>query len=305
MMTIPGYVKQVRNQTPVPGQRSQHAVAFSPVAALVRRHDRDRYQTALFAPAARREALFALYAFNYEIARVRELVTQPVLGLLRLEWWRENIAAAFGSGPVRHHPVVEALSGAAREYRLTRSHLDRLIEARKADFEDEPPADLAALEAYAEGTSSQLIYSALEVLGVRDGAATAAARHVGIAFALSGLLRALPLRVAGAHPPLIPAELAARRGLDRVGGRPTGSSPELRAVIGEIATAAEAHLGAARQIDPRPPRAALPALLPAVIAEGSLRRLQRAGYDPADPAVQRGDPLQSWRLAAAMLRRRF
>jgi phytoene synthase len=61
---------------------------LSAVAELVRRHDRDRYMTALFAPAARREALFALYAFNYEIARVREAVTQPTLGQIRLQWWR-------------------------------------------------------------------------------------------------------------------------------------------------------------------------------------------------------------------------
>ena len=274
------------------------------VAALVRRHDRDRYQTALFAPAARREALFALYAFNYEIASVREHITQPTLGRIRLEWWRENIAAAFGSGPVRHHPVVEALSRAVREHRLTRDHLDRLIDAREADLDDEPPATLAELEAYAEDTSSRLIYLALEVLGVRDAAA-AVARHVGIAFALSGLLRALPMRVAGVHRPLVPAELALRHGLDRGEARPSGGSAQLRAVVGEIAAIAAAHLGAARQICPRPSRAALPALLPAVIAEGSLRRLQRAGYDPSDPGVQQRDPFQSWRLAVAVLRRRF
>ena len=67
---------------------------LSPLGELVRRHDRDRYQTALFAPADRREALFALYAFNYEIARVRESVTQPMLGQIRLQWWREVIDAA-------------------------------------------------------------------------------------------------------------------------------------------------------------------------------------------------------------------
>src|SRR5271155_5910321 len=106
MATIPGYVKEVRRKTPVPERRSTGPDRLSPVAALVRRHDRDRYQTALFAPAARREALFALYAFNYEIARVREAVTQPMLGRIGLEWWRENIAAAFGGSAVRRHPVV-------------------------------------------------------------------------------------------------------------------------------------------------------------------------------------------------------
>src|SRR6476659_2869718 len=77
MATLPGYVKEVRRKTPVPERRSTNADRLSPVAALVRRHDHDRFQTVLFAPAARREALFALYAFNYEIARVRDSVSQP------------------------------------------------------------------------------------------------------------------------------------------------------------------------------------------------------------------------------------
>src|ERR671936_425398 len=103
MATIPGYVKEVYRKTPIPERRSADTDRLSPVAALVRRHDRDRFQTALFAPAARREALFALYAFNYEIARVRERVREPILGRIRLEWWRETIAAAYEGGPVRRH----------------------------------------------------------------------------------------------------------------------------------------------------------------------------------------------------------
>src|ERR1700726_180635 len=102
-------------ETQTLSRRSDRRAVLSPCAGLVRRHDRDRFQTALFAPAADREALFALYAFNFEIARVRESVTQPMLGQIRLQWWRENIAAAFEGGPVRAYPVVGALSVAIRE----------------------------------------------------------------------------------------------------------------------------------------------------------------------------------------------
>src|SRR6266446_5867273 len=114
MATIPGYVKVIGGKTPARDRRSARTDRLSPVAALVQRHDHDRFQTVLFAPAARREALFALYAFNYEIARVRESVSQPMLGQIRLEWWRENIAAAFKGSPVRHHVVVEPLTAAIR-----------------------------------------------------------------------------------------------------------------------------------------------------------------------------------------------
>ena len=271
---------------------------------MLRRHDRDRFQTALFAPAAHREALFALYAFNYEIARVREAVTQPVLGQIRLEWWRENIAAAYQNGAIRRHPIVEELTAAIRERELTRAYFERLIEAREAaDFADEPPASLAALEDYAEATSSTVIALALQVLGVRELAAAEAGRHVGVAYALSGLLRALPHLMAAGRP-IVPLDIATRCGLDPRDCSAARGSRGLPAAVAEIAAAASGHLRAARG-QRRVASAALPALLPAVIAAHSLRRLKRARYDPYDPALVRPDSLQSWRLAAAVLRHRL
>lgn len=296
-------MNELREKTPLSGQRSASAEPLSTVAALVRRHDRDRYQTVLFAPAARREALFALYAFNYEIARVRERVRQPTLGRIRLEWWRENVAAAYGGGP-RRHPVVEALTVAIRQCGLDRVHFERLIDARESDFDDEPPADLAALEAYAEGTSSRLIHLALEALGASGAAAVAAGCHIGIAYALSGLMRALPL-LAAAGRPIIPAEIAVRYGVDPGDAARARGTPELRGAVAEIAAAARTRLGAARAVGGSVARTALPALLPAVIAARALRRLEWANYDPFDPVLARPDALQIWRLAAAVFRRRF
>ncbi len=277
MATIPGYVKAIGGKTPARDRRSAKADRLSPVAALVRRHDRDRFQTVLFAPAARREALFALYAFNHEIASVRERVTEPTLGRMRLEWWREIIAAAYESGPVRRHVVVEPLTEAIREHALTREHFDRLIDARERDLDDEAPASLATLEDYAEATSAGLVYLALEILGAGDPVARRAAFHVGIAYALAGLLRAMPYR----------------------------TLPDRGIVPPAIAAAASRHLDLARALRPPPTRAALPALLPAIVAAHFLRRLQRAGHDAFDPALAAPDPLQSWRLAAAALLNRF
>src|SRR5207237_2646052 len=192
MATIPGYVKAIGGKTPARDRRSARTDRLSPVAALVRRHDRDRFQTALFAPAARREALFALYAFNYEIARVRERVSEPTLGRIRLEWWRETIAAAYEGGPVRDHFVVEPLTVAIREHPLTRKHFERLIDARDRNLDGEGPKRLPDLEEYAEASSTRLIYLALEILGVHSPVARQAALHVGIAHALAGLMRAMP-----------------------------------------------------------------------------------------------------------------
>jgi phytoene synthase len=304
MATIPGYVKEVRRKTPVPKRRSTDADRLSLVAALVRRHDRDRYQTALFAPAARREALFALYAFNYEIARVRESVTQPMLGQIRLQWWRENIAAAFEGGPVRLHPVAQELTAWIRELPLTRDHFHRLIDAREADLDDQPPPSLAVLGEYAEASSGRLVQLALEMLGVHDAGAGEAGLHVGIAYSLAGLLRAIPFH-ARAGRQFIPADVAVRSGLSEQDYRALRSTPALRSATTELAAAALGHLGAARAHRGKIPRSALPALLPAVVAQRSLLRLKRAAYDPFNPALAVPDPLQSWRLSAAALFNRF
>ena len=297
-------MKGVRLKTPIAGHRSADAGGLSPVAALVRRHDHDRFQTALFAPVARREALFALYAFNYEIARVRKTVTQPLLGQMRLQWWRENIGAAFDAAPARNHPVAEALSVTIRELALSREHFDRLIDAREADLSDEPPASLAALEDYGEATSARLIYLALEALGVCDPVAGEVAHHIGIAYALAGLLRAMPFH-ARAGRRFIPTEFVRSTGLAEADYRALRSTPALRAAAAEIATAASRHLSKAHLHSGKAPRSALPALLPSLVASRGLARLKRAGYDPFSPELADPDPMQSWRLAVAVLFNQF
>jgi NADH dehydrogenase [ubiquinone] 1 alpha subcomplex assembly factor 6 len=277
---------------------------LSPAASLVRRHDRDRFQTALFAPAARRDALFALYAFNYEIARVRERVSEPTLGQIRLQWWRDAVAAAYEGGPVRPHEVARPLAEAIRAHAPSRAHFDRLIDSRERDLDDAPPETLAALEDYAEGSSARLVLLALEMLGAAAPAAVRAAQHVGIAYALAGLLRALPHR-ARAGRCVIPAELAERTGLDERDYRALRGTPALRAAVAELAAVAHRHLRQAHAAPRSVPRAAVPALLPAVVAAHALERLRRAGWDPFAPALATPDTLQSWRLALAALRGRF
>jgi len=279
-------------------------MGLSPVAALVRRHDPDRYRAALFAPTRRREALFALYAFNHEIARVRESVTTPMLGQIRLQWWREAVEAAYAGRPARHHVVAENLPAIIRERSLTRVHFERLIDAREHDLAGEPPASLAALEDYAEATSATLIRLALELLGVAAPAAETAAREVGIFYAFAGLLRAMPLH-ARAGRRCIPDDIAADAGLDPGDYAALRASPALRQTVAAVAAAAVRHLDEARQHRAAVPRAALPALLPALAAERGLARLRRAGWNPFDPRVNAPDPLLVWRMAGAMLRRRF
>ena len=122
--------------------------AFAHCERLVRSADKDRFLATLFAPAARRPALFALYAFNTEVAGIREHVREPLAGEVRLQWWREVLADGRKE-EAAGHPVARALLEVIAQYRLPARSLDQLIEARVFDVYDDPMPSMAALEDYA------------------------------------------------------------------------------------------------------------------------------------------------------------
>lgn len=272
-------------------------------AEQVRRFDPDRYLTVLFAPAERRAALFALYAFNLEVAKTAEVVSEAPLGLLRLQWWRDALEA-IEAGREPRHEVVEPLAEAVRRHHLDPALFGRLIDAREFDLERRAPEDLAALEAYAAGTSAGLVHLALQVLGVDAAAARAAGRHAGIAWALAGLMLAVPFHAA-AKRLYLPRELSQAAGLRTGELFELRSSPALCRVAERVAVRARDHLGAARALAGQVPRKARSALLCATLAEQGLARLARAGYDPFDTRVQERPPGRAWRLAWAALRGRY
>lgn len=285
--------------------RAMTGPALSPLAAALRRNDRDRFQTALFAPADRRESLLALYAFNYEIARVPEVTHEPLIGQIRLQWWRDALDEIYRGAPPRRHEVAEPLARTIREHGLTRAHFEAMLGARARDLDTAPPADLESLEAYAEESSAGLVLLALEILGVRGGEAEAAGRSVGIAYALSGLLAAMRFH-AGMKRLYIPQDMIDHHHIDL--GRSVfalKSTPALAECAEEIAALARYHLGVARAQSRGVPKAALPALLPALIAERRLQRLEQSGYDAFDQRLQQSDALQSVRLAWAAWRGRY
>ncbi|HUC61177.1 MAG TPA: phytoene/squalene synthase family protein [Alphaproteobacteria bacterium] len=274
--------------------------SLSYCAREVRRHDPDRFLTALFAPPAAREGLFTLYAFNHEVAKTREVVTEALLGRIRLEWWRETVGAIYDGETPRVHEVVLPLADLIARRTLSRARFERLIEARERDLEDGPPATLAALEDYAAGSAGSLVELALEALGVRDAAALEAGRSVGTAWALTGLLRAVPFH-ARRRRLYLPQELLKASGADPEAIFERGRSPGLAETVEAVAGRARHHLAAARKRR-GVPRAALPALLPARLADGYLAALGRVGFDPfalPPPEPRMGRPLS---LVLAALR---
>lgn len=276
-------------------------------ADQLRRHDRDRFLTALFAPPAKREDLFALYAFNLEVARVREMVREPMMGLIRLQWWREAIDGIY-RGAARRHEVVRPLATAVARNRLSRAHFDRLLDAREADMEGTPPATMQMLVDYADGTSGSLVLLALEVLSQdrkgRERAAVTAGRQVGIAWSLVGLMRAIPFH-ARAKRLYLPEDLLERTGVRRGDIFELRPSPALADSVRDVAETARACLAQARAARRAVPRRLLPALLPAVLADLYLGEMRKADYNVFDRRVQNSPPGRVWRLAFRTLQGRY
>src|ERR1700761_5618905 len=134
----------------------------SRLAQSVRDTDPDRYFSALFAPAALRPHLFVLYAFNAEVARVAETVREPMLGAIRLEWWRETAEGA-SKGTPRNHDVARGLVALLAESAVTRADLEALIAARAFDSSADHFADFGALENYLDQTSGQVMRLAARI----------------------------------------------------------------------------------------------------------------------------------------------
>lgn len=159
----------------------------------VRRHDPDRFLLSLLAPVQTREALWAIYAFNHEIAKTREVVTETQLGLIRLQWWRDAVAAIYTAGAaVPEHPVVAGLQQAVYAYGLVQERLDALIYAREFDLEDRLPANMQGLIYYADYTMTPLLDLTAAIAAPQSSADV---EDIAVGYALTGLLRATPTHV--------------------------------------------------------------------------------------------------------------
>jgi phytoene synthase len=256
-----------------------HAVAEAD--AQFRRYDPDRWRATLFAPAALRARLTALYAFNVEIARVRETVSEPLIGQIRLQWWREALAEIAVGGALRKHPIVACVAAAG----LDLAALGRAVDGRERDLDDAPFSDMADMAAYARETSGSIFKAAFAAAGCD----MSAAEELGTGYALAGIVRALPFYARQRRLPL-PADLIAEAGLTAENIHEGKAGPKIAAAIEPIVHRARDLLEAPI------PRGALPAALPAALARMWLKRLAASRFDPFAPSLQAPHPGDVWRL---------
>lgn len=280
--------------------------AFTHCEQLVRADDKDRFLATLFAPEKYRRALFALYAFNLEVARVREIAREPMPGEVRLQWWTDVLSGS-GRGDVSANPVAVALREVVVRYRLPPKMLADLIEARRFDLYDEPMPSLAALELYAAKTSSAVVDLAARILSDgRNPAVGELARHAGIAYAVTGLLRSFPIHAAR-HQLYVPLELMQRHHAQTEHVFAAKPTLELRAALADIRLHARKHLTAAGALLDAMPAAIAPAVLPVALVRPSLARMERRRYKPFRlfemPQWRRQWIL--WRAARSGLKRAF
>ncbi len=253
--------------------------AFRHCEQLLRGADKDRFLATLFAPAAYRGPLFALYAFNSEVARVRDIAREPLPGEVRLQWWREVLTGERREEAMAN-PVAAALMETTERFGLSAPRLVDLIDARIFDVYDDSMQTFADLEAYAAKTSSAVFELAAQILqGGNDPASGDLSLHAGIGYAIAGLLRAFPWHAARRQL-YVPIEVLQRHGADPEDVFAGQATVELRSALAEMRLRARRHLTAVNGMIAAASPAIMPALLPLALVRPLLARMERRGYDP-------------------------
>ncbi len=189
---------------------------LSACAGIVQRGDPMRFRACMAAPVAARGVLFAIYAFNVEVARAPWVTQEHMIAEMRLQWWRDALGEIAAGGDVRRHEVVTPLAGVLDP--VSARELDQLVEARRWDIYREPFEDEAAFRAHLDRTAGHLLRASVRALG---GVAGDWLADAGFAHGLAGWLRAVPALEAAGRVPLVdgrPGAVAAlaREGLERL-----------------------------------------------------------------------------------------
>ena len=257
---------------------------------LVSRDDPARYLATLFAPRTIRGGVWALLAFNQEIAKTREVVTNTTIGLMRLQWWRDSIEKMLVSGvPIAGNPVAVALFGAIQAHHLHRDAFETLIYAREFDLEDVLPANIQGLEHYADYTTTPLLELIATVHGVEIDRERL--RYLAIAYALVGLVRSVPYHARQGRC-YLPQDGMERAGvaLDQIYAlRPV---PDLALVVRDVLSLAAAHLDRATGLGGVRMFAAMRAQTALYLAQ-----LNSVNGDVFNPALARSPAFMELRVA--------
>lgn len=245
---------------------------FNYCRQLVKDYDYDRYLISLCAPKAVQKYIWALLAFNYEISKTREIVTETQLGLIRLQWWREEIDKIYTGQVFKDNQILPALAEAIKEKELSKDSLETLLYAREFDLEDVAPENLEGLVSYADFTNTPLLTLMAQICGHDIDAEVL--KHLGCAYGLIGVMRAIPFHATQSRS-FLPSSLT-MEGL---------SDQEIVRIVADEAIR---NLDIARQ-----ERLAQPFRAVSRLVKANARLLRRAQYDPELPVFQKDSHLKA------------
>jgi phytoene synthase len=270
-------------------------------AAHVREFARDQYLATLFAPAAQRRDLYALYAFGIEIARIPTAVREPMAGEVRLQWWHEALHGLRNEEAQANPTAAALLAALARHPQIDRARLLTLLDARTADLYADPIETIAAFERYADETDGAILQAAMAILSPDASTHSATlSRHAGFVLTVGVIVKHFA-RDAARGKTYLPQDVAQQHGVSLDGISSSEGAAHVATALRALAKDARARLkglgdaaGAARYA---------PALLPAFTVPLYLDRIERAGFDPYHDAID----VPQWRRQWAMWRaaRRF
>ena len=262
---------------------------------VARGYEPERYLAATLAPEPLRSALIALAAYAGDLARIPATATQPMLGEIRLQWWRDSLDV-IGKGGRIGSPLADALADAIQAHQLPIPMLAAMSEARAFDLYDDPMPDQAALDGYLSKTQAIPFELALRILGIPAGDAGRLSLPAGRLFGLTRLLATLPEHLAAGHLPLPLTRLTQVQIAPDV--LLTGATnPAVRVLLAGL-TDELAHTFASL----RPQLRALSrrqriALLPLAVVPAYLKAIQRPQRDPLRDIAALAPMTRVWRIA--------
>lgn len=280
-----------RYHSTVSPERMQNALNFC--KDTVRMRDYEGYLCVPFFPAELRNTQYAIRAFNVELASIRENVSKPEIGKMRMQFWKDTIDKVYAGHPPEQ-PIALALSEALKTSKLSSMWMKRIISERTSNLDDHQFMTIKDMENYSENTQSSLLYLQLESLGVKDVNADHAISHIGKMIGISTFLRSLPFHVSQKRL-VLPAEITAKYDISQENVF-RGEIDGMEDAVYDVATAAYDQLLTARSLLSQIPGEAFPALLAAVPHVKYLENLEKVNFNVFDVKLQKKD----WKLPIIM-----
>jgi phytoene synthase len=279
--------------------------AYEACLTTLKSTDIDRYLACLLMPEEKRGAVAALYAFNAELARIRDIIHEPLPGEIRLQWWRDVLEGG-GEGDSMANPLAAGLIYAITEHSLPRAALIAMTEARIFDLYDDPMGDTAMFEGYAGETASTLIQLAAMILDPANSQKLAdAAGHAGIAQLTAGCLLLLPLHTRRRQV-YIPQSILSATGLNPGALLKGEDSSRIEAALAAFIGFGRDHLAKARAAAKGKLTAETNlAFLGVSLADGVFDRACKAGAGLMTRSIQPSQLARQWRFWRASRRQIF